>query len=180
MNLFNKYEAIGIFLSIAIMAVALGVIRFKTDVFALNTIVDSETQGAVVAVSEKDPGDTQLSGALREASTADGTIVKLVVDDIRVGSGSAVKKGDTLTVHYIGTKQDGERFDSSYERAQPFTYTVGVGTVIKGWEEGLIGMQAGGQRILVIPSEMAYGNRQVGVIPPNSVLVFAIELLSIN
>ena len=178
---FNKYEAVGIFLAVAIMAVALSVIRFKTDVFALNTLVDSDSQGAVIAVTQDERmGDEELRNALTDASTLDGTLVDLVVDDVRIGTGREVERGDTLTVHYIGTTQDGVRFDSSYERGDPFVFTVGEGTVIEGWEKGLIGMQVGGQRILVIPSTMAYGNRQVGAIPPNSPIVFAVELLEIK
>ena len=99
---------------------------------------------------------------------------------MRIGSGLEVKKGDVLTVHYVGTTQDGVKFDSSYDRGTPFIFTVGKGEVIAGWEEGLVGMRVGGQRILVIPSDMAYGNRQVGPIPPNSPLVFAVELLTIK
>ena len=72
------------------------------------------------------------------------------------------------------------KFDSSYERGEPFSFTLGKGTVIEGWEKGLIGMKVGGQRILAIPSAMAYGNRQVGPIPANSPLVFTIELVKIN
>jgi peptidylprolyl isomerase len=181
MNPFNKVEAIGIFLSIAVMALALGLIRFKTDTFALNSGELSESQSAVVAVSQTESsGDSELTQALTDATTSNGKLVELVIDDIRIGSGPEVKTGDTLTVHYIGTTQDGVRFDSSYERGSPFIFTVGQGKVISGWEKGLIGMKVGGQRILVIPSEMAYGNRQVSSIPPNSPLVFAVELLEIK
>ncbi len=181
MNPFNKYEAVGIFLSIAIMAVALSVIRFKTDVFVAQSTVTGETQGAVVAVSQKDGKEADLEKALTDAHTADGKLVDLVIDDVRIGTGDReVKKGDMVTVHYIGTTQDGVKFDSSYERGTPFFFTVGDGKVIEGWEKGLIGMKIGGQRILVIPGSMAYGNRQVGAIPPNSNLVFAVELLEIK
>lgn len=177
MNLFNKTEAIGLFLSVAVMAVALSIIRFKTDVLVSAPVVDGTTQGAVVAVSQEE-GD--LEQALIEASTVKGDLVRLVIDDVTVGTGPAVEKGDTLTVHYIGTTQDGVKFDSSYDRGQPFVFTVGEGKVIAGWEEGLIGMKAGGSRILVIPPDMAYGNRQVGAIPPNSPLVFRVDLVGIE
>lgn len=181
MNPFNKYEVVGIFLSVAVMALVLSVVRFKSDSFALTEVVNPDTQGAVVAVSNEAENDTvELENVLKDASTSDGKLVKLVVDDVRIGTGDAVEKGDTLTVHYIGTTQDGVRFDSSYERGEPFVFTVGAGQVIQGWDEGLIGMKVGGQRILVIPSEMAYGNRQVGVIPANSPLVFSVELIAIQ
>ncbi len=179
MNIFNKYEAVGIFLSIAVMVVALSIVRFKTDSFALNPKTEGETQSAVVAVSEKKT-DAELEQNLKDAFTANGKLVDMVTDDVRIGEGAEVKNGDTVSVHYIGTTQDGVRFDNSYERGTPFEFTVGEGKVIEGWEKGLIGMKVGGQRILVIPSEMAYGNRQVGPIPPNSPLVFTIELLEIK
>lgn len=181
MNPFNKYETVGIFLSIGVMALVLAGTRFDAEKLALSDVVDSKTQGAVIAVSqEKEQSDIELESALKDASTSTGELVKLVIDDIRIGTGAEVAEGDTVTVHYIGTTQDGVRFDSSYERGTPFSFTVGAGAVIQGWEKGLIGMKLGGQRILVIPSEMAYGNRKVGAIPPNSTLVFAVELLKIN
>lgn len=180
MNPFNKYEAIGIFVCIAIMAIALSVIRFKTDVFALDDSF-SENQTAIVSVTnDTNTDDDELEGALVSASSDEGTLQELVIDDVRIGSGVGVKEGDTVVVHYIGTTQDGVRFDSSYERGEPYSFKVGAGRVIAGWEEGLIGMKEGGQRILVIPPDMAYGNRQVGAIPPNSPLVFAVELIEIR
>ena len=180
MNLLNKYELIGIFFSVAVMAVVLVVVRFNADFFAQNDAFDLETQGAVVAVSQNENTAEELENTLKDASASDGTLVKLVIDDVRIGSGAEVKEGDSITVHYVGTTQSGVKFDSSYERGKPYTWTVGAGTVIAGWEQGLPGMKVGGQRILVIPAEMAYGNRQVGAIPPNSPLVFSVELLKIE
>jgi peptidylprolyl isomerase len=181
MNLFNKYELVGILFSIAIMALALGVVRFKTDTFLAESIPEGETQGAVVAVSgDVKDDDAALEQTLKDSFSLDGTLLNLVVDDVRIGTGEAVENGDKVTVHYVGTLQDGTRFDSSYDRGEPFYFTVGKGNVIAGWEKGLIGMKVGGQRILVIPGDMAYGNRQVGVIPANATLVFAIELLKIE
>lgn len=183
MNPFNKFETIGIFLSIGAMSLVLAAMRFSPDSFAINTVVAPDTQvaGAVVAVNQEGKkSDAELEAALKDASTSTGELKKLVIDDIRIGNGEGVKDGDSVVVNYIGTTQDGVKFDSSYERGEPFGFTVGNGTVIQGWEQGLIGMKKGGQRILVIPSEMAYGNRQVGVIPANSPLVFSLELLQIN
>ena len=181
MNPFNKIELIGIFGSVAVMALALSFIRFETDTLTKNTVSPESQQGAVIAVSQSNgDSETELEAALRTASSEDGTLSKLVVDDVRVGSGDPVTEGDIVTVHYIGTTQDGVRFDSSYERGEPFVFTVGEKKVIEGWEKGLIGMKVGGQRILVIPSEMAYGNRQIGPIKPNATLVFSVELLKIE
>jgi FKBP-type peptidyl-prolyl cis-trans isomerase FkpA len=101
--------------------------------------------------------------------------------EVKVGSGPAVKAGDTVSVHYVGKLVDGKVFDSTKTRGQPFDFTVGRGMVIKGWDVGLVGMQAGGVRQLLIPSEEAYGQRgHPPVIPPNSKLLFELELLQIK
>lgn len=177
MNPLNRVEAVGIFLSIAVMAIALSVIRFKTDILAESPALEGGVQTAVVAVGQD---EESLQKTLIEAADSSGEIVRLVVDDVRIGGGREAEPGDTLTVHYVGTMPDGVKFDSSYDRGEPFTFTVGEGRVIEGWEKGLIGMREGGSRILVVPSTMAYGNRQVGLIAPNSTLVFAIELLKVE
>ena len=104
----------------------------------------------------------------------------LVVQDIRLGTGAEVKKGDTITVNYLGTLENGTKFDSSYDRNQPFTTQIGVGSVIPGWDEGLIGMKVGGKRKLTIPSALGYGAQGAGTIPPNSNLIFEVELLKIQ
>jgi peptidylprolyl isomerase len=83
-------------------------------------------------------------------------------------------------VHYIGTLKDGTEFDNSHKRGDAFEFVVGEGMVIKGWEEGVLGMKKGGQRLLVIPSDMAYGANAIGPIPANSTLIFSIELLEIK
>ena len=107
-------------------------------------------------------------------------ITQLKIEDVVVGTGDPVKKGDTLRVHYTGWLPDGTQFDSSLERGQPFEFTLGQGMVIEGWEQGLLGMRVGGKRHLYIPPELGYGASGVGnVIPPNSSLVFEVELLAI-
>lgn len=109
-------------------------------------------------------------------------IKDLKIEDISVGTGSAeVKSGDTVVVNYKGTLLDGTKFDSSYDRNQPFETKIGVGVVIKGWDVGLLGMKVGGRRKLTIPSDMAYGPQGAGAaIPPNSPLIFELELLAIK
>jgi len=109
-------------------------------------------------------------------------VTELKIEDIKVGSGSAeVKSGDIVVVNYKGTLLNGTQFDSSYERNQPFETKIGVGSVIKGWDVGLLGMKVGGKRKLIIPSEMAYGSQGAGgVIPPNAPLIFELELLAIK
>jgi peptidylprolyl isomerase len=104
----------------------------------------------------------------------------LGIEDILVGNGQEATSGSRVTVHYTGTLQDGTKFDSSVDRNQPFTFNLGAGEVIKGWDQGVAGMKAGGQRKLIIPSDLAYGNRSIGIIPPNSTLIFNIELLQVD
>jgi FKBP-type peptidyl-prolyl cis-trans isomerase len=105
----------------------------------------------------------------------------LKIEDIQVGTGREVKSGDTVVMNYIGTLEDGTKFDSSYDRNQPFTTQIGVGQVIQGWDKGVPGMKIGGKRKLTIPYTMAYGERGIpGAIPPKSTLIFDVELLDIK
>ncbi|MFH1188757.1 MAG: FKBP-type peptidyl-prolyl cis-trans isomerase [bacterium] len=105
---------------------------------------------------------------------------KVIIEDMKKGTGEIVKVGDTVSVHYVGTLEDGTKFDSSRDRGEPFSFTVGKGEVIKGWDDGLIGMQVGGKRVLRIPPSLGYGDQSIGNIPANSTLIFEIELLDIQ
>ena len=105
----------------------------------------------------------------------------LQIIDIKVGDGKEVKNGDRAEVNYLGTLENGVRFDSSYDRKQSFAFTLGAGEVIRGWDMGLLGMKIGGKRKLIIPSSLAYGKTGAGsVIPPDATLIFEIELLAIK
>ena len=105
----------------------------------------------------------------------------LQIEDMKIGEGSEVKKFDIVTVNYTGTLEDGTKFDSSLNPGRtPFRFTVGAGQVIKGWDEGLMGMKVGGKRKLTIPPELGYGSRDNGPIPANSTLIFDIDLLGIE
>ena len=103
----------------------------------------------------------------------------LVVEDLVVGTGATAVVGDTVTVNYVGTLTNGTKFDSSYDRGTPYVFQVGVGRVIAGWDQGVPGMKVGGKRRLTIPPSLGYGNQAAGSIPPNSTLVFDIDLVSI-
>ncbi len=106
---------------------------------------------------------------------------KLQIIDVSVGTGATVVKGSHVYVNYIGMLQDGTKFDSSYDRGTPIDFSVGTGQVIKGWDLGLLGMKVGGKRRLVIAPDYAYGSAGVsGVIPPNSTLVFDLELVDVK
>ncbi len=105
---------------------------------------------------------------------------ELKIEDIALGQGVEAKSGDTLVVHYEGALQNGDKFDSSVDRGQAFTFVLGSGQVIKGWEEGLLGMKIGGHRRLTIPPELGYGVRGQGLIPSNATLIFEIDLLDIK
>ena len=106
----------------------------------------------------------------------------LEVEDVTVGTGQAAQSGDAVSVHYTGWLASGKKFDSSRDRGMPFSFRLGSGQVIQGWDRGLIGMQVGGLRRLIIPPEQGYGDRDVGggLIPPNSTLIFEVELLGIE
>ena len=105
----------------------------------------------------------------------------LIKTDLVVGEGAEAVAGKKVTVHYTGTLTDGKKFDSSHDRKQPFSFGLGSGQVIRGWDEGVAGMRVGGKRKLEIPHTMGYGARGFPpVIPPNSVLVFEVELLGVG
>lgn len=105
---------------------------------------------------------------------------KLKIEDLKTGDGVETKVGDTISVNYVGTLTNGTKFDSSYDRNQPFEFILGTNQVIKGWDIGVIGMKIGGKRKLTIPPDLGYGTNATGNIPANSTLIFEIELLEIK
>jgi FKBP-type peptidyl-prolyl cis-trans isomerase len=143
-------------LIIAIFA-TLGVVVNGTD------FSGEETRKDVEEVAQKTPSDAKVG-----------------IEEMVEGTGEAVKSGDTVVVHYLGTLPDGTKFDSSYDRNEPFETPIGSGAVIQGWDQGIPGMKVGGKRKLTIPAELGYGERGTGTIPPNSPLIFEVELLEIK
>lgn len=108
-------------------------------------------------------------------------MAELIIEDLQIGEGALAEAGEEITVHYTGWLTDGTKFDSSKDRYQPFSFVLGQGYVIKGWDQGVEGMKVGGKRKLTIPAELGYGARGAGgVIPPNATLVFEVELLQVG
>lgn len=122
-----------------------------------------------------------VQAAETRAQTMTTTASGLKYVDLVVGKGASPVQGKQVKVHYTGTLENGTKFDSSVDRRQPFSFVIGVGQVIKGWDEGVMGMKVGGKRKLVIPANLGYGARGAGgVIPPNATLLFDVELLDVQ
>lgn len=183
--MFNKFELIGGGISVALMALAVYMVQaesifLKAGPVGQTSQVIATEQPDVVIVNQGDDVNQARTEAYLKAADSKGNFKSMVIDDVKIGTGAEVKAGDTVSVHYIGTLQNGQEFDNSHKRGQAFEFTVGGGQVIKGWDQGLVGMQIGGERILVIPPDMAYGDQGIGPIPGGATLVFAIELLEIK
>lgn len=183
--MFSKFEMIGAGASIFFMALALYLVQVNNIMFGDGPIgqsaqaVKAENPGIVIVGQSANVSQARAD-AYREAADNKGNIKNMVIDDVKIGTGEAVKEGDTVVVHYKGELQGGGEFDNSKKRGAPFEFKVGEGRVIEGWDKGLVGMQVGGERTLVIPPDMAYGAQGIGPIPGNSTLVFAIELIAIK
>jgi peptidylprolyl isomerase len=167
--------------------ITLGVIAVFAVVLIISSLFGGGKQPEAIAspINDTPPaiavaGTTQetISMNLDKAITTDSGLQYIEVVE---GTGVSPEKGQKVTVHYTGTLTDGKKFDSSKDRNQPFTFTIGVGQVIKGWDEGVATMKVGGQRTLIIPPDLGYGPRGAGgVIPPNATLIFDVELLGVK
>lgn len=126
--------------------------------------------------------------AFSETKKSVNKVTELILTDVKIGTGEEATGGHTVKVHYTGwlyketaPQKKGAKFDSSLDRGTPFTFPLGSGRVIKGWDQGVVGMKVGGQRTLIIPAHLAYGSRGAGdSIPPNATLVFDVELLGLR
>jgi len=136
--------------------------------------------GLGVVLAQSAAGADEKRGEKKEGKVQT-TKSGLKYEDLKEGKGPEAKKGDMVTVHYTGWLKNGKKFDSSLDRDKPFTFKLGAGMVIKGWDEGVAGMKAGGKRKLIIPPDLAYGAEgRPPVIPPSAELTFEVELLKIR
>ena len=134
---------------------------------------------ALLRAQMRSAGTTVTEAPMVNTDENDANVNELQVTDIKVGTGAEAKTGNTVSVHYVGTLTDGRKFDSSRDRGEPFSFTLGAGRVIAGWEQGVVGMKVGGVRKLVIPPSLAYGHAQ-GHQLQNETLVFEVELLGVQ
>jgi FKBP-type peptidyl-prolyl cis-trans isomerase len=153
------------------------VFNFKNILMAFGFLIILLSGLVLIMMNSKDQTNTTTD--ITQGVTP--TPGQLKVEDEKVGTGKAAEPGNKVTVNYLGTLTDGTKFDSSYDRNQPFSFTLGAGSVIKGWDQGLVGMKVGGKRKLTIPPDLGYGAAGAGgVIPANATLIFEIELLKIE
>jgi FKBP-type peptidyl-prolyl cis-trans isomerase len=164
-------------------AIALSSVHAQAPAAAVAAPAKAITEAAKPMTDVAKPiADAKAAVSAATASKVVTTASGLKYEDVKVGTGAEAKAGQSATVHYTGwlwaDGKKGNKFDSSKDRGQPFTFPVGGGRVIKGWDEGVQGMKPGGTRMLTIPSELGYGARGAGgAIPPNATLLFEVELI---
>ncbi len=139
-----------------------------------------DNRGETPALEDPVPGIGDAQEAQEPAGERVTTPEGLVYQDLSFGEGETATEGDIVTVHYVGRLEDGTVFDASVTRNEPFSFRLGSGDVIQGWDIGVAGMKIGGVRELVIPAELAYGSQERGPIPPNSTLIFQVQLLDVQ
>lgn len=155
---------------------------FAVAVFAIMLVCAAGcTKKETQPQSETQSNTQTQTGSVNSMITPPGGVTELKMEDIIQGTGAQATPGKNVTVHYTGWLTDGTKFDSSKDRGQPFSFPLGAGRVIRGWDQGVAGMKVGGKRKLTIPPALAYGDRGAGGrIPPNATLVFEVELLKVE
>ncbi|EKE12499.1 MAG: hypothetical protein ACD_13C00193G0009 [uncultured bacterium] len=170
----KNYLFVGIFLFLLIVAGGAFILFDKKETNqALQTPEPSDN---ITSATEN-----MFEAGSQKVATPSMNVTELEIEDIKIGTGEVAVTGKKVTVNYSGTLTDGTKFDSSYDRNEPFSFTLGVGEVIVGWDKGVEGMKVGGKRKLTIPSSMAYGDGGIpGAIPGGATLIFEVELLSVE
>ncbi|MFN6560400.1 MAG: FKBP-type peptidyl-prolyl cis-trans isomerase [Nostoc sp. ChiSLP01] len=170
-----------IFLSVAFIAVFVVLLVVGQVGSKQNTAIADQLTSTPPAPTILTENNILIASDTMSDANAVTTPSGLKYVELKEGTGATPERGQTVEVHYTGTLQDGTKFDSSRDRGQPFKFKIGVGQVIKGWDEGLSTMKVGGRRNLIIPPELGYGSRGAGgVIPPNATLLFDVELLGVK
>ena len=171
----NKYN-ISVILFLVALAVGGGIYILSNKSAGNQPLATPDTS---TTITTTEPTATTVATSSGKPTTMETD--KLIIQDERVGTGAEAVSGKKITVNYSGTLTDGTKFDSSYDRGTPFTFTLGAGEVIQGWDQGFAGMKVGGKRKLTIPSSLGYGAQGAGsAIPPNATLIFEVELLSVE
>ncbi|AFY44255.1 FKBP-type peptidyl-prolyl cis-trans isomerase [Nostoc sp. PCC 7107] len=167
--------SVGVML-VCVVVLVLGQLGNKQDTAIAANLTQSQSSPTTITKN-----DTLIANNTMSDKNVVTTSSGLKYVEIKEGTGTTPQSGQTVVVHYTGTLEDGTQFDSSRDRGRPFSFQIGVGQVIKGWDEGLSTMKVGGQRELIIPADLGYGSRGAGgVIPPNATLIFDVELLDVK